>query len=111
MESFAQGSETVFLEWPFVPTLTTEHVWDAFVLLALLRDHATRSLLLVVPHVGLQKDRFQAAMQERNERIVYHGQPEIAHYCEGCMRVYEEEDSEGSSILRKYGASLAACLY
>ncbi|KIJ13544.1 hypothetical protein PAXINDRAFT_163619 [Paxillus involutus ATCC 200175] len=47
----------------------TEHVWDAFVLLALLRDHATHSLLLVVPHVGLQKDRFQAAMQERNERI------------------------------------------
>ncbi|KIK90956.1 hypothetical protein PAXRUDRAFT_35129 [Paxillus rubicundulus Ve08.2h10] len=30
-----------------------EHVWDAFFLLILICDHATHSLLLVIPHVGL----------------------------------------------------------
>lgn len=90
MTTFAQTACRDFeaAGWPFVPTLSHEHVWDTFVILALLRDHKTSNLLLTVPHTGDQNDRFRAAMQERNERIVYLGQPEISHYCDGCMRVY-----------------------
>ncbi|KAF8834453.1 hypothetical protein BDN67DRAFT_1016487 [Paxillus ammoniavirescens] len=38
METFPQGSAMLFetIEWPFISTLTTEHIWDMFVLLALL---------------------------------------------------------------------------
>ncbi|KIJ21319.1 hypothetical protein PAXINDRAFT_64364, partial [Paxillus involutus ATCC 200175] len=47
---FAGHSAELFrmLNWPFTPTLTTEHVWDAFVILALLRDHTSCSLPLVI---------------------------------------------------------------
>lgn len=102
METFAKHVKDLLeaIDWPFVSTLTTDHVWDTFVLLALLRDHTERGVPLVLPHTGSQKDRFQAAMQERNERVVYHGQPEISHYCDGCMRVYEAQDDQGSNTLR-----------
>jgi hypothetical protein len=74
--------------------LTTENVWDAFVLLLLLEDHQARDMRLRLPHTGKQKDRFTDAMDERNERIVLQGQPEIAHYCDKCMRTYETEHGD-----------------
>jgi hypothetical protein len=40
-------------------------------------------------------------MEERNERIVRFGQPEISHYCEGCMRVFETADADGNVECRK----------
>jgi hypothetical protein len=76
-------------DWQFGSKLTTEHVWDAFVILALLEDHEKQGTRLQVPHIGKQKDRFTAEMAQRNERIVRDGQPEIAHYCNKCMRTYE----------------------
>ncbi|KAI0039532.1 hypothetical protein FA95DRAFT_1585268 [Auriscalpium vulgare] len=79
--------------WQFGFSLTTEQVWDAFILLALLRDHERRSQLLHVPHSGEQRDRFVTAMQRRNELIVFAGQPELRHYCDRCMRIYEDPDT------------------
>ena len=59
------------------------HVWDAFVILGLLEDAIFRGKLLVVPHTGLQADRFKAAMEERNEWIVLNGQPDaVRHICD-----------------------------
>jgi hypothetical protein len=111
---FAQQAEEEFesASWPFVPLTTTEHVWDTFVVLALLRDCTAHGVILMVPHDGLQKHCFIAAMQERNERIIYLGQPEITHYCDGCMRVYEEPltNDQNVSTLRKFTLSIAISL-
>jgi hypothetical protein len=95
--SFSQR-ETRVLEdagWPWGFRLTTEHVWDAFVILALLRDCKGRLLHLEVPHTGLQKDRFKMAMEARNLRFVHEGQPEVDHWCRKCTRIYREHDSDG----------------
>ncbi|KAG2353333.1 hypothetical protein BDR07DRAFT_1309839 [Suillus spraguei] len=96
MLSLASISQEAFDEiaWPFKPKLSTENVWDVFVLLALLQDYDERTVCLTVPHQGMQKDQFKAAMEERNERIVRIGQPEINHICDGCMRVYEVKHSD-----------------
>ena len=64
-------------------------MWDGFVLLALLEDCQRRSKVLKVPHTGLQKDRFTAALQQRNLRFRVHGQPESRHYCHKCLRIYK----------------------
>ncbi|KAI0051230.1 hypothetical protein FA95DRAFT_1485797 [Auriscalpium vulgare] len=87
-------SETRPDDWQFSFTLTTEQVWDAFVILALLRDHERRGELLHIPHTGDQRDRFMAAMEHRNTRIVKEGQPELRHYCDRCIRFYEGPDPD-----------------
>lgn len=92
------GRETRQLEergWPWGFKLKTEHVWDGFVVLSLLRDCETRQRCLEVPHVGLQKDRFTAAMKQRNLRIVQEGQPEIDHWCRKCIRTFRERNPDG----------------
>jgi hypothetical protein len=47
--------------------LRTEHVWDGFLIVALLEDHRDRHAVLSVPHTGLQKDRFSQVVQDQNE--------------------------------------------
>jgi hypothetical protein len=79
-------------EWRFGMKLTTEHVWDAFVLWSLLGQHNRNNQLVVVPHTGDQKDRFTELMQKRNDEIITEGQDEISHYCDKCMRVWEDEN-------------------
>lgn len=76
----------------FGAKLTGPHVWMAFVMKSLLDDRARNGGLLQVPHTGEQKIRFDAAMQEMNDRYVLYGQPEVPHYCDKCMRVYVDED-------------------
>ena len=49
-------------DWAFRFSVTTEHIWDAFVTLALLEDHQSHLKILVVPHTGAQKDRFTDAL-------------------------------------------------
>ena len=72
--------------------LRTEHVWDGFVIHALLKDANERGDVLVVPHTGDQKDRFTAAMEARNARMRCSGQPEYDHWCTKCVRRYDEPD-------------------
>lgn len=77
--------ENVAREWQFNLTVTTEEVWDAFVILALLDDHQLRNTRLCVPHGNSQSTRYTAAMRARNERIVTEGQDKLPHACYGCM--------------------------
>jgi len=86
--------------WQFGSKLRTEHVWDAFVLISLLRDHEDRGRLLEVPHGGMQKDRFTTAMEERNLRIIHEGQDEIDHTCDTCTRKFKEVLPDGTIITR-----------
>ncbi|KAJ7882358.1 hypothetical protein B0H14DRAFT_3755558 [Mycena olivaceomarginata] len=66
--------------WQFGTLLTTDHVWDSFVILTLLDLHKRNNTRLQVLHTGDQKDRFTAAMQERNEYIIQYGQDEAGHF-------------------------------
>ncbi|KAJ6498189.1 hypothetical protein DFH09DRAFT_945566 [Mycena vulgaris] len=77
--------------WQFGLKLTPNHIWDAFVIKSLLDDRDRNSTLLQVDHVGDQHLRFQAAMEERNERIIRLGQDEVPHYCDRCMRIWEDD--------------------
>jgi hypothetical protein len=71
--------------WKFGTKLTIEHVWDAFMLLSLLKDHEEQGRVLKLPHTRKLKDRFMKEMADHNERIICEGQSEIAHCCEMCM--------------------------
>jgi hypothetical protein len=102
--SFSQR-ETSSLEdagWPWGFKLKTEHVWDGFVILSLLRDCEGRLLQLEVPHTGLQKDRFTTAMRQRNSRFVRDGQPEVDHWCRKCTRIYREPKPDGTEAVSKH---------
>jgi hypothetical protein len=59
--SYSQPSD-----WGLSNNLTTNHVWDSFVILSLLEDGVRRGRVLSVPHTGDQADRFKPAMEERN---------------------------------------------
>lgn len=83
-------SESVFLEWPFSFMAMTELVWDSFVLLSILEDCKRRLATLILPHTGLQRDRFTVAIQERNIRFRLYGQPNIRHYCKKCVRFFND---------------------
>ena len=82
-------------DWQFGSTLRTEHVWDAFKILSLLDYSLRQGEELVVPHTGEQKERFDAAMEQRNDHIIRFGQPEMRHYCDKCIRVYGREHTLG----------------
>jgi len=71
--------------WPFGCTLTSDHVWDAVIILSLLQDCARRQETLVVPNTGLQKDRHVGAIRARNQRMRLYGQPELRHFCHKCV--------------------------
>ena len=88
--------------WQFGSKLRTEHVWDAFVLITLLRDCEASHRQLEVPHSGLQKNRFTSAMEERNLRIIHDGQDEIDHICDSCTRTFTEVLPDGTKIIRMF---------
>ncbi|KAF8074791.1 hypothetical protein FPV67DRAFT_1408151 [Lyophyllum atratum] len=83
-------------DWKFGSTVTTEQVWDAFTILALLEDCATREKTLNVPHDGPQKDRFTFAVRERNHRFRQFSQPESRHRCKKCTRIFFGSGTEDS---------------
>lgn len=78
--------------WEFGMKLQTEHVWDAFVLWSLIQQHEVRNDIVKVPHTGDQKHRFTKLMKERNQFMIDNGQDEVAHYCDKCMRTWEDDD-------------------
>ncbi|KAJ7194926.1 hypothetical protein GGX14DRAFT_677641, partial [Mycena pura] len=93
--------------WQFGCTLTTENVWDAFVLLTLLDYNDHTGSYLVVPHVGDQKDRFTEAMRARNREVIAEGQDEIAHCCDKCMRIWTAPDGTQREIQVVIGDGLS----
>ena len=77
------------LEWGLSDTLTTNQVWDTFIILGLLEDAQLQAKLLEVPHTGDQANRFKAAMEERNEWIILNSQPDaVRHACDLCMQIF-----------------------
>lgn len=86
--SIASGREN----WPFTFRMRTEHVWDGFVILALLESclNTPDSPPLVVPHEGDQKERFTVAMKLRNAEMRVLGQPELLHACTKCMHTQKD---------------------
>ena len=70
--------------WKFGFTLDSDHVWNGFMILCLLEDLTPRKQTLIVPHTGLDSDRYKAAMQVRNHRMRLYSQPELRHYCNRC---------------------------
>jgi hypothetical protein len=87
-----QGSNIEAGGWQFGTLLTTDHVWDAFVILTLLDLNKRNNTRLEVPHTGEQKNRFTAAMEERNLYVIQTGQDEAGHFCNKYMRTWEEPD-------------------
>lgn len=86
-------------DYPIASKMTVEHVWDAFVLLALLEDCERQGTLLIVPHSGNQNVRFRTAMQARNRRIQASGYDDFRrHYCKKCTRIYHQEDGMCGSL-------------
>ncbi|KAF9041183.1 hypothetical protein BJ165DRAFT_1350265 [Panaeolus papilionaceus] len=53
-------------QWQFKFQVTSDQVFDAFILLSLLEDCSIRHETLVLPHTGLAKDCLTAAIQARN---------------------------------------------
>ncbi|TFY71904.1 hypothetical protein EVG20_g1111 [Dentipellis fragilis] len=62
-----KNSPSMDPDWGVSPTVRCEEVSDAFTLLSLLEDCEHRNTVLEVAHTGLQKDRFTAAVQARDE--------------------------------------------
>ncbi|KAJ7936288.1 hypothetical protein B0H13DRAFT_1946806, partial [Mycena leptocephala] len=79
--------------WKFGTRLSTDHVWDAFIILSLLDYHDRKNTCLAVPHTGDQKDRFTAVMRARNLEVVEEGQDEIGHCCDKCMREWIDPET------------------
>jgi hypothetical protein len=82
------------------PSLRPEYVWDGFTILSLLEvlDSQAPNALLSVLHGGSQKSRFNDAVAAQNVFMTQSGQPEWAHYCSKCCRVWERENGEPTSL-------------
>lgn len=93
-------------DWDLGKKLTTEHVWDSFVILSLLEEHERKGEYLSVPHGGSQDARFKAAMDKRNKEYINEGLPDaVTHECDKCARVYTEPDGtqrESNLIARHF---------
>lgn len=75
--------------------LTSDHVWDGFILLALLEDCERHRNLLIIPHGGNQNERLKDVMRTRNRRIQLYGHEEFRrHYCKKCTRMYKDPDGK-----------------
>ncbi|KAF7364569.1 hypothetical protein MVEN_00325900 [Mycena venus] len=78
--------------------LDGELVLDAFFHNAVLRDKAAQHQVLSVTHHGDQRRRLDAALQERNTRMMGTGQEFWAHACNRCMKLYQGEDGNWYQI-------------
>lgn len=92
----ATATYSIGFEWS--PYLDTEQVWDAFVLQALLEDHAARNMTLHLPHDGTQERHLREAMQTRNIRMQREGLLHVRHWCLKCTRIFDKRpDGNGIS--------------
>lgn len=82
-------------QWNLSCSIRGAAVWDAYVVVGLLRDHTERQATLVVPDKIDQRYRFTAAMKERNARYQLYGLGQTRHRCDKCMRVYDLREKGG----------------
>jgi hypothetical protein len=74
-------------DWKFGSTLTSDHVYNGFMIYCLLEDLIARKQTLSVPHKTCQdKDRYLDAIRVRNQRMRLYSQPVVRHYCNKCTR-------------------------
>jgi hypothetical protein len=95
--SIANESKPAPGGWATSSALTSDHIWDSFLLLTLLEDHQTQRTTLSVPHGGDRRSRFTEAIRARNMRIKLFGQEELRHYCDKCTRKYKNAEGDGES--------------
>ena len=67
--------------------MSSDIVWNAFYLHALLLYKQGHKDKLVIPHHGQHSDRLTEALAERNLAMVGTGQPQWAHSCDVCERL------------------------
>lgn len=79
------------MDWKVKPGLHPENIYDSFKLLALLEHQQTRSGLFNVLDQIPQVHQFNEAMMCINNEIQVHGQPEIDHRCNKCVRLWVEK--------------------
>ncbi|EIW75746.1 hypothetical protein CONPUDRAFT_169481 [Coniophora puteana RWD-64-598 SS2] len=94
---------------PFRTMLTADDVWNAILVLALLRDRRPHNRPLAVAHAGEGWPDFADALRERNERFQLFGQPELRHCCTGCMCCHDGYNNEGQHIRWKTQVALTEC--
>ncbi|KZP29406.1 hypothetical protein FIBSPDRAFT_727349, partial [Athelia psychrophila] len=74
--SIGQDSGPLLAGWPTY-TLSSDHVWDAFIILSLLEDHQTQKSILCVPHGG---------------GIWLYGHDKLHHVCDKCSHIFTDKD-------------------
>ena len=86
-------------------TLTSQTVWNAFWLHALLKHQHRRGETLSITHSGNHRDRFTAALDARNAFMVGTGQPLWAHACDDCEKLIpapSEDSVDSPNTLSKF---------
>jgi hypothetical protein len=79
------------------PSLSSEQVFRAFSLNALLRESAEEGAALVLPDLGDNHDRLKVAMEIRNKKMIHKGQKERMHACSRCEKPLEGDGYNGLS--------------
>ncbi|RDX54688.1 hypothetical protein OH76DRAFT_1340898, partial [Lentinus brumalis] len=79
---------------PDARPLSSETVWHAFYLHALLLDCERRSDILHLPHAGPHSARLLRALEARNLRMAGLGQPQWAHACDECEKLFPPDGSD-----------------
>ena len=77
------------------PRMSSDIVWNAFYVQALLVHHHRRNSILDLPHGDHQTERFTAALDARNKEMVGIGQPHWAHACDECEKSVVIDTEQG----------------
>ncbi len=82
---------------PGTRAITSDIVWNAFYLHALILHKAQRNRSLSLPHTGAHAERLNDALHERNILMAGTGQAQWAHACDDCEKVFRENPQDQSS--------------
>ncbi len=73
--------------WRFGFTVTSDHVYNGFMIYCLLEDLISQTQTLSVPHKTCQdKDRYLDVICAWNQCMWLYSQPVVQHYCNKCTR-------------------------
>jgi hypothetical protein len=73
-------------DFPYTFSLSSEQVFRAFTINALLREWTERNMCLVIPDKGDHDSRLKQAIEMRNIMMVQEGQKEKMHACQVCEK-------------------------